>query len=152
MLSLKDVSVTRGLTDFKWEKMARQVIFKTFYPYPNRDFMVTPINMLENGTMDERHPMEALFDCPLYPTAFMRNLYRLYTTIAYVTKGVQLGLPMDHVSKLRAVEIGHPYILSSYFIDDPGVAAALSDIYSVMFDDIIVHPPSTAVPLAMDII
>jgi hypothetical protein len=140
-----------SLMNFRWENLTRQVMFKTFYIYPDRDFMVTPANLLANGVIDETYPIDAAFDCPLLPTAYKRNLFRLYATVVRVAGGVQLGIPEDHLSKLRAVEIGHPHLLKMYFAKNKEVSAALLDVYSVMFREDIVGPVG-ADSDAMDII
>lgn len=153
MLSMKAVADTRGFEGFKWSDMAYKLMFKVFYKYPDRDFLVTPVNLLENGDIVEAYKMEAAFDCPVLPTHFQRNLFRLYATIAFVTQKVQLGNLHDHVSRLRALKDGHPHIVRSYFSDFPDVASALNDIYSVLFKDTIVPPQSSSDPLsASDII
>lgn len=128
MLSLKDVGGTRGFQGFKWRAMVQDLIFKVFHKNPHKDFLVTPVNLLENGYIVETHAMEKVFDCPALPTPFARNLFRLYTTIAFVTKKVQLANP-DQACQLRAFKDGHPFILTHYFYDSPEVAQALNDIY-----------------------
>lgn len=157
MLSLHDLATsTRGFRGFRWEHFTRAIVFKTFFCNPDRDFIVTPQNILENGTIEEKFPLDAIFDCPLFPTPYKRNLYRLYVTIAYVTKGIQLGIPFDHMSKLRAIRYGHTQIINTYFNSerDRNIAIALNDIYSVLNTDVISPPVSTndVLPLATDII
>ena len=144
MLSLKAVADTRGFEGFKWADMTYELMFKVFYRYPDRDFLVTPVNLLENGDIVETHDMEAAFDCPALPTHFQRNLFRLYATIAFVTRKVQLGNPHNQASRLRAIKDGHLHILRSYFSDLPDVAGSLNDIYSVLFEDTVVPPQSSS--------
>ena len=141
MRTLQDL---RDISDIKWEQMSRYLVFKLFYKHPNRDFIISPVNILENGEVREVYPMDASFDCPLFPTPFKRNLFRLYATIARVVSGVQLGIPDDHLGKMKALEIGHPYFINEYFQLGSEAARALKDIYTIMFADTIVEPVSDA--------
>ena len=154
MLSLKAVGDTRGFDGFRWGEMTQGLIFKVFYKYPDRDFLITPVNLLENGDIVEAHDMEADFDCPVLPTPFLRNLFRLYATIIFLTRKVLLGNLYDQACRLRAIKDGHPHILMSYVSDAPEIACALNDIYSMMFEGKVVPPVSSTVkPLsASDII
>lgn len=143
MLSLKALGDTRGFQGFQWPKMTHNLMSKVFYKYPDRDFLVTPVNLQENGHIVETHEMEAAFDCPVLPTPFHRNLFRLYATIAFVTKKVQLGNPYDQACQLRAIKYGHHHITNSYFSDHPDIVAALNDIYGALFAHTVVPPKSS---------
>ena len=142
MLTLRETSLRSGggLDGFAWDRMTRAVVFDTFYTHPDRDFLVTPDNLLENGQISETRPMDAAFDCPLLPTPFLRNLFRLYATVANMTQMVQLGIPEDDLSKLRALELGHPHLLEMYYEPGSLAASSLKDIYAVMFKDVISPP------------
>lgn len=142
MLSLKAVAETRGFEGFRWADMTRKLMFNVFYKYPEKDFLITPVNLLENGDIVEAYDMEAAFDCAVLPTHFQRNLFRLYATIAFVTQKVQLGNPHDQTCRLRAIKDGHFLIIKGYFLNHPDIAGALNDIYSVLFSGTVVHPES----------
>lgn len=143
--------VGEELNTFAWDKMVRMLMRTTFYS--DRDFSVTPHNLLENGDITTAHPMDPAFDCQLLPTAYKRNLFRTYATIARVTAGVQLGIPENPLSKLRAVERGHRSIVNLYFPSHNDKAAdALHDLYIALIKDVILPPGGESELAATDII
>lgn len=146
MRSLQEINAIE-LAEFNWETMTNQLIFKTFFQHKDRDFLLTPANLLENGVIVEKYSLDASFDCPLYTTPIKRNLFRLYTTIARVAGAVQLGIPENPLSKLRALEEGHTHLVNQYFgRGNREVASALNSIYSVMYKEVIELPASSSNP------
>lgn len=93
--------------------------------------MITPSNVMQNGDIVESSPMEPMFDCPILRTPFKRNLYRLYTTVVYVSRNIQLGLPMNHLSKLAAIQNAHMHILTEQ--ETSSIRPALIDIHNLIF-------------------
>lgn len=138
----------------KWTALTRFLVFKVFFKHPDRDFLITPHTLMETGDIKDSRHMDPAFDCPILPTAIKRNLFRLYATIVYLLKGIQLGLPAHPLSKLRAIQHGHPLILEQMVgkdRDDSEFYEALVDIYSLLFKDFVEHP-SDGSPLTKDII
>lgn len=129
--------------DVAWVSMVRKLIFKVFFKYPDRDFLVTPYSLYETGEIIEHLTMPSEFDCPVLPTPIKRNLFRLYATILFLARNAHLGTPKSNLSKLRAMEMGHVHILSQLVPNKPQIQEALASVYSVLFTDMFVIPLSS---------
>ena len=135
-ISLAAVKDRNDGLKINWEELSKTMIFKVFFMNPERDFMITPQNLMANGDIVESHLMDPMFDCPLFRTPFKRNLFRLYTTIAFVSLNTQIGIPRQHLSKLSAIENGHKYIVNNLNEDvHQSTKSALIDIHNLLFKE-----------------
>lgn len=129
----------------EWPFDVRRFIFKTLYVHPEKDFLITPQTLLEDGTyVESTTDMDPAFDCMLFSTPFNRNLYRLYVTTAYVALSVQYGLPEHPLLSLRAVKHGHaPLLMAIKGMEgiSRSVEEALTTIYGILFGELGVVPP-----------
>lgn len=109
-------------------------LIKTFGDDPDRDLFITPRTLLEDGTVVVQPDQltEREFECPLLPTAFARNVFRLYSSILYMATGYLLASPNDPIAQYEAAVNTHSYMMASAISHSSYMKDCLNSLHLLM--------------------